>query len=268
MAERVEILLVEDTPSDVRLTQEALKDSHLDYNLSIVNDGEQAIEFLKTNAGGPKQPGLILLDLNMPKKNGHEVLADLKNYPEYNEVPVILLTVSRDEEDILKALAVKMNYYLGKPVTSEKLNTLLQAIHDLRTKGPSKGKLQGEDAHVRYVMAGNPHTSPGVLEALSAEGNAHIRMRVAENPKTPHHLLEKLAKDEDPEVRMGVAENPSAASPLLESLAKDESDDVRLGMAENSKIPVPILKKLAGDEQPHVAAAANATLSKLEQAAR
>jgi two-component system, chemotaxis family, response regulator Rcp1 len=268
MADRVEILLVEDTPSDVRLTQEALKDSQLNHNLTVVNDGDQALEFLKKVAGSPQQPGLILLDLNMPKKNGHEVLDELKDMKTYIDVPVILLTVSRDEEDILKALRVKMNYYLGKPVTAEKLNTLLKAINDLRTEGPSKANLQGEDAHVRYVMAGNPHTSPAVLTALAAENNAHIRMRVAENPRTPVDLLHKLAADSEPDVRLGVAENQNAPESLLEKLASDANDDVRLGIASNPKIPVPILRRLSEDEHPHVAGTAAATLSKLGQAAR
>jgi chemotaxis family two-component system response regulator Rcp1 len=268
MADRVEILLVEDTPSDVRLTQEALKDSQLNYNLTVVNDGEQALEFLKKVTGTAQQPGLILLDLNMPKKNGHEVLAELKDIKEYNEVPVILLTVSRDEDDILKALHAKMNYYLGKPVTAEKLNTLLKAINDLKTIGPSKQVLSGEDAHVRYVMAGNPHTSAAILTALAAEPNAHIRMRVAENPHTPGELLHKLAADEDLEVRLGVAENPNAPVALLESLASDTNEDVRLGIASNPRIPAHILKRLSTDDQPHVAGEAASTLSKLEQTTR
>lgn len=268
MAERIEILLVEDTPSDVRLTQEALKDSHLDYNLAVAHDGVEALEYLKKNSGTAQQPSLILLDLNMPRKNGHEVLAELKDMSAYREVPVILLTVSRDEDDILKALSAKMNYYLGKPVTSEKLNTLLEAMNELKTKGPRKGELKGEDAHVRYVMAGNPHTSSAVLTALSSESNAHIRARVAENPQAPQDLLHKLATDADPDVRLGVAENPNAPKVLLEKLAADPSEDVRLGLASNPSIPAQILKRLSSDEHPHVAAAANSSLSKLGQTAR
>src|SRR5579883_869944 len=163
MADRVEILLVEDTPSDVRLTQEALKDSRLNYNLTVVNDGEQAMEFFRKVAGTPRQPDLVLLDLNMPKKNGHEVLQEMKDIPALKDVPVILLTVSRDEDEILRALHLKLNYYLGKPVTSDKLNVLLEAIYDLQRQPSSRPKLDGQDAqdaHVRYVLAGNPHTSP------------------------------------------------------------------------------------------------------------
>lgn len=262
MAQRVEILLVEDTPSDVRLTQEALKDSSLDYNLEVVNDGVAAVEYFKKMAGSDKKPHIILLDLNMPKKNGHEVLQELSPMPEFKDVKVILLTVSRDEDDILKALDLKMNYYLGKPVTSEKLNALLQVMDELHSKPAKKEKLTGEDAHIRYVMAGNPHTSEMVLEKLAQEANATIRARVAENPNAPSAVLKKLASDADPEVRMAVVENPKAPTDLLEKLAKDESDDVRLALASNPQCPQAILKTLAAEENPHIVAAANNSLSK------
>lgn len=262
MADRVEILLVEDTPSDVRLTQEALKDSNLNYNLNVVNDGEQAIEYFKKVATTPQKPKIVLLDLNMPKKNGHEVLAELSKMSEFQDVTVILLTVSRDEEDIHKAMDVKMNYYLGKPVTGEKLNALLGAIDELHRNEEHKGKLTGEDAHIRYVLAGNPHTSQEILSRLGKEKNATIRMRVAENPHTPISLLKELAQDSDPEVRLGVAENPNAPVELLEKLAADSHEDVRLGLASNPQCPTQILKQLATDENPHIVAAANSALSK------
>lgn len=262
MAQRVEILLVEDTPSDVRLTQEALKDSSLDYNLEVVNDGVEALEYFRKVANTDKKPRIILLDLNMPKKNGHEVLAELNQMPEFKDVDVILLTVSRDEDDILKALDLKMNYYLGKPVTSEKLNALLQAIDELHSNHEHKSKLSGEDAHIRYVIAGNPHTSPQVLERLAKERSATIRMRVAENPHAPLPVLKALAKDADPEVRVAIAENPKAPADLLEQLANDEHEDVRMGLASNPQCPQAILKQLTSDENPHVVAAANNSLSK------
>jgi two-component system, chemotaxis family, response regulator Rcp1 len=263
MAEKVEILLVEDTPSDVRLTQEALKDSNLDYNLNVATDGEEAMDYFRKHAGTAQQPQIILLDLNMPRKNGHEVLAELTKMPQYKDATVILLTVSRDEEDIFKALDLKMNYYVGKPVTSDKLNALLQAIDELRSNKEHRGRLTSEDAHIRYVIAGNPHTSEAILERLAKEDSATIRMRVAENPNAPLSLLKRLAQDEDPEVRIGVAENPSAPADLLEKLAQDSHEDVRLGIASNPKCPAGILKKLASDENPHIVAAANSALSKV-----
>ena len=264
---RIEILLVEDSPSDVRLTQEALKDTDLTYELTVVNDGEQGVDYLmKSKAGTTKKPDLILLDLNMPKKNGHEVLAEIKQVPELASIPVVLLTVSQDEEEIQKALKLKMNYYLSKPITSDKLSVLLKAMHELwSADGTAKyeGAGSGEDAHVRYVMAGNPHTSAAILERLSAESATNIRARVAENPNTPINVLRTLAKDSSADVRLGVAENPSTPPAVLEELAKDPDDDVRLGLAGNPRIPVHILQKLSADENLYVVDCANKTLSGL-----
>lgn len=260
MTSRLQIVLVEDTPSDIRLTQEALKEGDLNYELTVLNDGEQAMQYFKKVAGSAQQPDMVLLDLNMPKKNGHEVLAELKQIESFKAVPVILLTVSRDEDEILKALHLKMNYYLGKPVTSEKLNTLLKAIHDLHHDNKTPG-IDTEDMHVRYVMAGNPHTSLAVLSKLALEKNARIRARVAENPNTPIDVLTTLANDSDPDVRVAIAENTKAPLSLLEKLAGDDNDDVRLGLASNPKMPEPILKRLASDAQPHIVASAVKSLS-------
>lgn len=267
MTARLQILLVEDTPSDIRLTQEALKEGDLKYDLTILNDGEQAMEFLTKVAGTGGQPDIVLLDLNMPKKNGHEVLAEMKEIKALKDVPVVLLTVSRDEDEILRALDLKMNYYLGKPVTSPKLNTLLKAIQDLQSELVKSEKLEGDDAHVRYVMAGNPHTSQAVLAKLATERNPRIRTRVAENPATPPALLEALANDPNPEVRVGVAENPGASHDLLERLAKDPNDDVRMTLASNPHLPQHILNRLKLDDQPHIAAVADKSLSNEQRSA-
>jgi len=129
----VEILLVEDSPADIALTEEALKESGLENTLTIVTDGEQAIEYLSKrgkfrDAGSPD---LILLDLNMPKKNGHEVLEVIKDNPKLEEIPVVVLTVSEAEEDIARALGLKMNYYLNKPVSVQKLAPILTTIIEL-----------------------------------------------------------------------------------------------------------------------------------------
>jgi CheY-like chemotaxis protein len=129
----VEILLVEDSPGDIALTEEALKESGLVNTLTIVTDGEQAIEYLSKrgkykDAGSPD---LILLDLNMPKKSGHEVLEVIKDNPKLEEIPVVVLTVSEAEEDIARALGLKMNYYLNKPVNVQKLAPILTTIIEL-----------------------------------------------------------------------------------------------------------------------------------------
>jgi two-component system, chemotaxis family, response regulator Rcp1 len=129
----VEILLVEDSPADIALTEEALKESGLENTLTIVTDGEQAIEYLSKRGKfkDAESPDLILLDLNMPKKNGHEVLEAIKDNPRLEEIPVVVLTVSEAEEDIARALGLKMNYYLNKPVSVQKLAPILTTIIEL-----------------------------------------------------------------------------------------------------------------------------------------
>src|SRR5580698_11263994 len=133
MKDKINILLVDDSPSDVRLTEEALKDSGLDYELSHVGDGEEAMNYLHQQkmSAFSKLPDIVLLDLNMPRKNGHEVLAEVKADPKLAMVPVVLLTVSQQERDIMEALRLKMNYYLCKPVDAEQLAALVHAIFEL-----------------------------------------------------------------------------------------------------------------------------------------
>lgn len=265
MGSRIELLLVEDTPSDIRLTEEALKDSGLDYHLDTVNDGEQAMEYLngKKSSGG-KLPDMILLDLNMPKKNGHEVLADITKDSTLKTIPVVLLTVSQREEDVQEALKLKMNYYLAKPISAETVKVLIDAIFNLNSEAAksSSKDLSGEEIHVRYVLASNPHTSPWVLKKLAKEDNHKLRAKVAENPKTPIDVIEHLATDQHPDVRVAVAENANAPEHILEKLAKDESEDVRLGIAENPRIPARILEILATDENTFVSSSASKSLSK------
>ncbi len=133
MKNPVEILLVEDSPADIALTEEALKESGLENTLTIVTDGEQAIEYLSKRGKykDAESPDLILLDLNMPKKNGHEVLEVIKDDPKLEVIPVVVLTVSEADEDITRALGLKMNYYLNKPVNVQKLAPILTTIIEL-----------------------------------------------------------------------------------------------------------------------------------------
>jgi len=266
MAETIKILLVEDSPSDVRLTEEALKEAKVDHELTVAHDGYQAIEVLNSLKEKGELPNVILLDLNMPKKNGHEVLAEIKDVPEFKRIPVILLTVSQQDKDIMEALKLKMNYYLCKPVEADRLSTLLKAIFDLHVESgdlESEERSQSpEDLHVRFVLAGNPHTSAMVLQKLSIEENARVRARVAENPNTPPAVLLALSRDENANVRLAVSENSHAPRSVLENLAKDQSDDVRLGLAENPNIPPDILSELASDENVFVADSAKKALAK------
>ncbi|HNB18206.1 MAG TPA: response regulator, partial [Candidatus Obscuribacter sp.] len=267
MKDNIEILLVEDTPSDVRLTQEALKRSDLKYEMHVVNDGEEAMEYLiRLKDSHQDLPDVILLDLNMPRKNGHEVLAEIKNDSVLRAIPVVLLTVSENDEDVLEALKLKMNYYIAKPVSAPKLTALLSSIHQLHKESPDESKAFSQDENrIRLVLAGNQHTAPIALTRLAADTNDRVRCRVAENPRTPAGVLMKLSEDSSVEVRLGVSENPNTPETVLEALSKDVSDDVRLGLASNHKLPQRLLENLAEDENIYVAAAAQKTLATLTQ---
>jgi CheY-like chemotaxis protein len=126
----VEILLVEDNPGDVRLTKEALKEGKVYNNLHWAKDGVEALEFLRQqgkHAGAPR-PDIILLDLNLPKKDGREVLAVIKTDSELKHIPVVVLTTSKAEEDVLKSYALHANCYVTKPVDLEKFIQVVQSI--------------------------------------------------------------------------------------------------------------------------------------------
>lgn len=128
----VDILLVEDNPGDVRLAQEALKASKMRNNLFVVDDGVKAMEFLRQQGAYAKvpRPDLILLDLNLPRKNGREVLAEVKADPSLKRIPVVVLTVSRDEEDILKAYNLHANCYISKPIDFEQFMKITRTIEE------------------------------------------------------------------------------------------------------------------------------------------
>ena len=128
----IEILLVEDNPGDVRLTQEVLKEGKVHNKLSVVENGVQAISFLKKEDGykDALTPDLILLDLNMPKKDGREVLLDIKKDKDLKKIPVIVLTTSQAEEDILKVYNLNANCFISKPVDLEQFINVVKSIED------------------------------------------------------------------------------------------------------------------------------------------
>ena len=128
----VEILLVEDNPGDARLTQEALKESKLHNLLSIVTDGDEAIHYLKKEGkfSNVTRPDMVLLDLNLPKKSGREVLAEIKNDPDLRRIPVIILTTSKAEEDIIKSYDLHANCYITKPVDLKQFITIVNTLEN------------------------------------------------------------------------------------------------------------------------------------------
>jgi chemotaxis family two-component system response regulator Rcp1 len=126
----VEILLVEDNPGDERLTREALKEGKVYSNLHWVKDGVEAMEFLRRQGkySSVPRPDIILLDLNLPKKDGREVLQDIKNDPELKRIPVVVLTTSKAEEDVLRTYNLHANCYVTKPVDLEKFIVVVKSI--------------------------------------------------------------------------------------------------------------------------------------------
>jgi len=126
----IEILLVEDNPADVRMTVEALKDCRVSNKLSVVEDGEQALSFLRNDNGYTERtrPDLILLDLNLPRKDGHEVLAEIKADPDLRKIPVVVLTTSENERDVRKAYDLNANCYITKPGGLEQFVSVMKSI--------------------------------------------------------------------------------------------------------------------------------------------
>ena len=132
MGRAAEVLLVEDSPGDVRLTREALKEGKVRNNLSVVNDGVEAMEFLRRQgkyADAPR-PDIVLLDLNMPRKDGREVLAEMKSDDDLKRIPVVILTTSEAEQDILKTYELHANCYLTKPVDLEQFISIVKSVED------------------------------------------------------------------------------------------------------------------------------------------
>lgn len=130
--EAIEILLVEDNPGDVRLTKEALKDSKLHNTLSVVEDGVEAMAFLRREPPyeDAPRPDIILLDLNLPRKDGREVLEEIKNDADLRRIPVVVLTTSEDDNDILATYNLHANCYITKPVDLNRFITIVKNIEN------------------------------------------------------------------------------------------------------------------------------------------
>ena len=126
----VEILMVEDNPGDIRLTMEAIRESKLHNNLHVVKDGIEALAYLRQEGdyADLPRPDLILLDLNLPKKDGREVLREIKMDKEIGRIPVVILTTSQAEEDVLKTYDLHANCFITKPVDLEQFIKVVQSI--------------------------------------------------------------------------------------------------------------------------------------------
>jgi chemotaxis family two-component system response regulator Rcp1 len=129
-AEAIEVLLVEDSPGDVRLTREAFKDAKVHINLHVAMDGTEAMAFLRREGqlANVPRPDLILLDLNLPKKDGREVLEEIKVNSLLKSIPVVILTTSASEEDILRSYQLHANCYITKPVSLDGFLEVVKSI--------------------------------------------------------------------------------------------------------------------------------------------
>lgn len=125
-----EFLLVEDNPGDVRLTREALIESKVSNNLSVVGDGQEAMAFLRREGkyADALRPDIILLDLNLPKKDGREVLAEIKSDPLLKRIPVVIITSSEAEQDVLRTYDLHVNCYVNKPVDLDQFVKVVQSV--------------------------------------------------------------------------------------------------------------------------------------------
>ncbi|WP_259782961.1 response regulator [Aestuariispira ectoiniformans] len=132
MPKMIDVLLVDDNPADVELVQETLKECKFACNLHTAGDGVDALDFLFCRNGYQTavRPDLILLDLNMPRKDGREVLAELKSDPILKVVPVVIMTSSEAEEDVLRSYELHANAYVTKPVDLESFTKIVQALED------------------------------------------------------------------------------------------------------------------------------------------
>ena len=141
---RVQVLLVEDDPADIELTSEALKDSKMIVNLTIVEDGVKAMQFLNQEAPytDAVRPDLVILDLNLPRKNGREVLQEIKNDDKLRSIPVCILTTSNDALDIKKCYEWGANCWITKPIGLKEFSRIVRSVQDFWftvVKLPSQG---------------------------------------------------------------------------------------------------------------------------------
>lgn len=132
MDQLISILIVDDSADDIEFTLAALQGTKLANDINVVNDGVEAMEYLRREGKykSVRKPSLVLLDLNMPRKDGREVLTEMKADPEFRQIPVVILTTSQAEEDIVRSYDLHANCYISKPVDLQSLSKIVQSIDD------------------------------------------------------------------------------------------------------------------------------------------
>ncbi len=193
--QRIEILLVEDNPGDVRLTKEALKEGKILNSLNVVSDGVEAMAFLRRegNYNGAPRPELILLDLNLPKKDGREVLAEIKRDPGLRLIPVVILTSSAAEQDIVKSYNLHANCYVTKPVDLDQFIEVVKSIENFWlavVKLPPE-KINGKRPLKVLLIEDNPGDVRLIKEMLLESRTAGIELECADRL---HSGIERLAE--------------------------------------------------------------------------
>lgn len=130
MNERVRVLLVEDSRADARLVMEVFHEEMIDVDVDVVRDGEQAMAYLRKEGEFQEtaRPDLIILDLNMPKKDGREVLAEVKGSPDLKTIPVVILTTSQSDEDVVRSYALQASCYVTKPIDLDQFTKIIKAL--------------------------------------------------------------------------------------------------------------------------------------------
>ena len=128
----INLLLVEDNPADVRLTEEALKEGSISVSLSVASDGVEAVDFVfrRGKYANAPRPDLILLDLNLPRKSGREVLSEIKGDPDLKRIPILVMTTSTAEQDVARAYSLNANCYIAKPLELAEFIGVVQSIED------------------------------------------------------------------------------------------------------------------------------------------
>lgn len=166
------ILLVEDRAADVRLIREALKETPVPVEITVAYDGVEALEMLyRADATGTERPDLVLLDLNLPRKNGREVLAEIKSSPRLKQIPVLVMTSSHADEDITQAYSLNANCYITKPGDLNEYISVVRAIEDFW--------------FLTATLPESKAVAPKALGMTAAAGSASEGPRLADVPDLP-----------------------------------------------------------------------------------